>query len=148
MQSITDGMLHHHKHCDDAFAAAEEAAHQADWASCQAAFGRFRDTLEAHFQTEEKILFPAFEQRSGMIGGPTQVMRLEHTQMRGLLGQMATALRARDKKGFSGAAETLLVLMQQHNLKEENILYPMCDQALGRDARLLGELAAALEAPA
>jgi len=29
--------------------------------------------------------------------------------------------------------------MQQHNMKEENILYPMCDQALGAEAERLGE---------
>jgi len=148
MQSITDGMLHHHKHCDDEFAAAEEAAHQADWTHCQAAFGRFRKSMEGHFQTEETILFPAFEQRSGMVGGPTEVMRTEHAQMRGLLAQMETALKARDKKGFGGAAETLLVLMQQHNMKEENILYPMCDQALGGETQLLQKIAEALEANA
>ena len=27
-------------------------------------------------------------------------------------------------------AETLLIMTQQHNMKEENILYPMCDQHL------------------
>ena len=30
------------------------------------------------------------------------------------------------------------MLMQQHNMKEENILYPMCDQALGPEAERLG----------
>ena len=31
------------------------------------------------------------------------------------------------------------MLMQQHNMKEENILYPMCDRALGAEAESLGE---------
>jgi len=32
-------------------------------------------------------------------------------------------------------------MMQQHNMKEENILYPMCDQHLAADlAALVGEL--------
>ena len=30
------------------------------------------------------------------------------------------------------------MLMQQHNMKEENILYPMCDQALAAEAEELG----------
>ncbi len=58
-------------------------------------------------------------------------MRLEHAQMRPLLAQLEAACAARDGDGYAGAAETLLILMQQHNMKEENILYPMCDQALG-----------------
>jgi len=31
---------------------------------------------------------------------------------------------------YAGTAETLLIIMQQHNVKEENVLYPMCDQRL------------------
>jgi DUF438 domain-containing protein len=58
-------------------------------------------------------------------------MRGEHRQMRDLLAQMKLALDERDGEGFGGAAETLLIMMQQHNMKEENILYPMCDNALG-----------------
>ena len=145
MTSFTDRMQDHHKHCDDEFAAAEDAAREGDWSACESAFASFRDSIEAHFASEEGIIFPAFEQRSGMFGGPTQVMRSEHTQMRGLLAQMAQALAQKDGDAFGGAAETLLVLMQQHNLKEENILYPMCDQVLGGDAQLLAEVGAALE---
>jgi hemerythrin-like domain-containing protein len=66
-----------------------------------------------------------------MTSGPTEVMRGEHRQMRDLLGQMKGALASKDSDAFGGAADTLLILMQQHNMKEENILYPMCDNALG-----------------
>lgn len=65
-----------------------------------------------------------------MSAGPSQVMRFEHAQMRELLAQMNDAVARRDAGRFSGAAETLLVMMQQHNMKEENILYPMCDRTL------------------
>ncbi|MDP3033441.1 MAG: hemerythrin domain-containing protein, partial [Rhodocyclaceae bacterium] len=80
--------------------------------------------------TEEAVLFPAFEAATGMAGGPTQMMRSEHARMRELLGQMRSAQTAQEGDAFAGAAETLLVFMQQHNLKEENILYPMCDRSL------------------
>ena len=65
-------------------------------------------------------------------------MRFEHEQMRPLLAQLGDACAARDGEAYAGAAETLLILMQQHNMKEENILYPMCDQALGAEAERLG----------
>jgi hemerythrin-like domain-containing protein len=55
---------------------------------------------------------------------------MEHEQMRSLFSQMTTAIEQKDLEGFSGSAETLLLLMQQHNMKEENILYPMCEQSL------------------
>jgi len=79
---------------------------------------------------EETVLFPAFEAATGMTMGPTRMMRLEHAQMRELFGQMNAALTNRAARDFAGSAETLLVLMQQHNMKEENILYPMCDRSL------------------
>ena len=129
--SITAPLFEHHKHCDEIFADAEEACAKGDWAAGAAAFESFREQLETHFASEEELLFPAFEEASGMTSGPTAVMRGEHLQMRDLLAEMRAAIEARDGDAFSGAGETLLILMQQHNMKEENILYPMCDNALG-----------------
>ncbi|MDR2239257.1 MAG: hemerythrin domain-containing protein [Zoogloeaceae bacterium] len=146
MSGITQALNNHHKLCDDNFADAEEAAHKGDWTACAATYGKFRDAMLTHFGVEEDILFPAFESNTGMTGGPTQVMRGEHVQMRDLLQQMDAALGRKDADGFGGAAETLLVMMQQHNMKEENILYPMCDQALGEDGELASRIAAGLNA--
>lgn len=64
-------------------------------------------------------------------------MRLEHAQMRDLLDGMGRAALDRDRPAYLGIAETLLVLMQQHNFKEERVLYPMTDSALGREAEAL-----------
>jgi len=129
--SITTPLIQHHKHCDGLFASAEESCANGDWAAGEKAFALLQNQLETHFTSEEELLFPAFETATGMRSGPTEVMRGEHRQMRGLLAQMQGALASRDSDTFGGAAGTLLILMQQHNLKEENILYPMCDNALG-----------------
>jgi len=134
MPLISQTLPDHHKHCDALFAVAEDAAQHGDWAECAAACGDFSRQLPAHFDAEENLLFPAFESASGMRDGLTQVMRLEHGQMRQLLGQLEAARLARDAETFAGVAETLLIMMQQHNMKEENILYPMCDRALGTQA--------------
>ena len=128
--AITTPLFKHHKFCDDAFADAEAACGKGDWELGAKTFGVLREQLEAHFSTEETLLFPAFESATGMTSGPTAVMRSEHRQMRDLLDQMRAAIDTQDGDGFDGAAETLLILMQQHNMKEENILYPMCDSAL------------------
>ncbi len=128
--STTAPLFKHHKHCDELFADAEEACAGNDWTAGGQAFALLNDQLETHFGSEEEILFPAFETATGITSGPTEVMRAEHRQMRDLLAQMQGALASRDGDTFGGAAETLLILMQQHNMKEENILYPMCDNAL------------------
>jgi DUF438 domain-containing protein len=129
--SITTPLFQHHKHCDEIFADAEEACGKGDWTVGAVAFELLRGQLETHFSSEEELLFPAFEEATGMTSGPTEVMRGEHRQMRDLLTQMQEAIDSRDSDAFGGAAETLLILMQQHNMKEENILYPMCDDHLG-----------------
>lgn len=144
MARISDTMEQHHKHCDEIFAAAESAAAEEDWEAAARAFDSFQATLEAHFGAEESVLFPAFEERTGMTGGPTAMMRAEHEQMRGLLEQMKPAVAAHDGERFGGAAQTLLILMQQHNMKEENILYPMCDQALADEPQVLAGIDDAL----
>ena len=129
--NTTAALPAHHKLCDDLFALAEAAIGDRRVSDGQAKFARFRGEMLAHFATEEDVLFPEFERATGMTGGPTQMMRFEHAQMRALLDAMAASATAGDIDGYAGHAETLLVLMQQHNMKEENILYPMCDRALG-----------------
>ena len=120
----------HHKYCDNLFAAVELAASKGLWTECREAFGVFRREMAAHFATEEEVLFPAFEADSGNASGPTQVMRLEHGQMNALMNVGEQAAAASDSNLLFGALDTLLILMQQHNMKEENILYPMCDRIL------------------
>jgi iron-sulfur cluster repair protein YtfE (RIC family) len=128
----------HHRHCDDLFVAAENSVQRGDWAAAAPAFEHFRAQMNAHFEAEESVLFPAFEAATGMSEGPTGMMRHEHEQMRALLSQLSAACSSRDRDAYTGAAETLLMLMQQHNMKEENILYPMCDRALGTEAATVG----------
>lgn len=130
MHNIREFMADDHRRCDDVFADAEQAVADGDWVRADARFAQFRQAVLQHFAAEESLLFPAFEEKTGMTMGPTQVMRGEHVQMRELLEEGAAALAARDAEGYSGSSETLLIMMQQHNMKEENVLYPMCDQHL------------------
>ncbi len=131
MQTITDYLSAEHRHCDDMFAEAEAAAAKNDLAAAQAGFTAFHKGMEHHLSKEETIMFPAFEQASGSSMGPTSVMRMEHEQMRELFAEMQAALAAKDTHTYAGLSETLLVLMQQHNFKEEQMLYQMADRTLG-----------------
>ncbi len=130
MSSITDVMTREHRHCDDLFAAAENAASDGDWPSASSAWEGFCRELENHLQREELFLFPAFEAQTGNTQGPTAVMRQEHQQMRALVHQMTAAASNQDDEEFLGGADTLQILISQHNMKEEQVLYPMSDQAL------------------
>lgn len=131
MDSIAALMTHDHRRCDHLFAAAEALAAEADWSAAAAAVANLARELEAHFSAEEEILFPRFEAASGMTHGPTAMMRAEHADMRASMRVLQDAIAAHDRDEFAGEADTLLIMMQQHNMKEEHILYPMCDAHLG-----------------
>ena len=131
MGTILEFLGNDHRDCDDLFASAEAAVAQKNWDSARSLFERFQAAMAHHLAMEEDVLFPAFESRTGMSEGPTQVMRMEHAQMRGLLQDMAHSIAAADQSRYLGLSETLNMLMQQHNLKEENMLYPMSDRVLG-----------------
>lgn len=134
MTDITPYMTADHTHCDDLFAEAENAVASADWQNGQNQFQAFEAATLHHFAREESVLFPAFEARTGMSHGPTAVMRGEHIEMRETLQAMGQAIAKRDMDAYLGLSETMLMLMRQHNLKEEQILYPMTDQALADTA--------------
>ena len=134
MPRITDVMSTDHHRCDEIFAKAEEAISKGDWEQGAAAFQEFNDAMERHFTMEEGVLFPTFEQRTGMTAGPTQVMRMEHMQMRQLFSEMEEAVEQKDQDKYLGLSETLLMVMAQHNTKEEQILYTMADQTLRDEA--------------
>ncbi len=128
--TINSFMAAHHKECDELFAQAEQAVSEGDWEGGLSRWQAFANELEKHFTREEQILFPEFEQATGMTGGPTQMMRMEHEQMRSLVNEINKAASAHDMDQFLGLSESLMVTMQQHNMKEEQILYPMTDQSL------------------
>lgn len=50
---------------------------------------------------------------------------------------MSEAVSESDQSGYLGSSETLLWIIQQHNSKEENILYPMIDNMLSSEVDLL-----------
>ncbi|MCU0804887.1 MAG: hemerythrin domain-containing protein [Burkholderiales bacterium] len=134
MTTISGFMTDDHRACDGLYAEAEAAVARDAWDDAAARCAAFARALERHFTWEEETLFPAFEARTGMTEGPTVMMRMEHAEMRDLAAAMQAAIEARAQDEFFGAGETLVVLMQQHNMKEEQILYPLIDRSLGGEA--------------
>ena len=138
MTTIAGFLTDDHRHCDETFVAAEQLMAKGRWAEADQRYGEFATAIEHHFSREEELLFPAFEAATGMTTGPTLVMRKEHQQIRQAMAALREALGRRDRSDCLGITETLLLLMQQHNAKEENILYPMSDRTLSERADNLG----------
>ena len=118
---IKEFMAQDHKNCDLLFAKAESAAASENWDATTQAFEDFVQAMERHLGVEENELFPAFEEATGMTMGPTEMMRSEHDQMRVLFVEMRDAMERQHSDDYLGLSETLLIMMQQHHLKEEQI---------------------------
>ncbi len=120
-----------HRRCDKEWAELEGAADCGKLDEAAKCWAIVDASMRRHYAMEEEVLFPAVESATGMFGGgPTAVMRSEHEQMRGLLDQMGQAAAQGDFETLLDQGDTLLMLIQQHNVKEEGILYPLADQAL------------------
>ena len=139
MTTISEFLVPDHKNCDKLFADAESAVSLGEWDKAAMIFNDFRAALLHHFDMEEVVMFPAFEESTGMKHGPTEVMRAEHRQMIVLLNLMPDALLHKKMNAYLGDADTLLILMQQHNIKEEQMLYQMADQVLSKESEALVE---------
>lgn len=125
---ISNYMKNEHRECDTLFAGTEEAVALNEWEVAKKRFMEFANETLTHFKKEEEELFPAFEVQTGNSEGPTRMMRFEHEQVKGLIGKMAQALESQDRDAYLSLAESMMILLQQHNMKEEQMLYAMCDR--------------------
>lgn len=133
MQSIHQHYSEDHDRLDELFHRFQQLK-PTDRNGALEAFREFKTGLERHIVWEEEILFPSFEQKFRQVGGPTAVMRREHQEIRKCLDAIAGKLAHSD---FDTEADEkgLLSLLRPHNQKEEEILYPMIDQATGPQER-------------
>ncbi|OIP56426.1 MAG: hemerythrin HHE cation-binding protein [Helicobacteraceae bacterium CG2_30_36_10] len=133
MSTIKEYLTEDHRKCDELFALMEESAAKS-LEDAKEVCAEFMSETERHFQMEERVMFLEFENKTGMTQGPTAMMRHEHDQVRALMKQMEEARASGNKDKFFGLSETLMILMQQHNMKEEQMLYPMAQQHLSADS--------------
>lgn len=138
---ITDALLGEHGVFYAQFSHLEQVVPQlADLAVVQAQGALLTAALETHAHLEDELLFSALEPHLGQ-GGPLAMMRMEHQQIEEGLARLPGL-------GELVPARQLLLQVVQvargHFAKEEQVLYPMAQQALG-DAKLveLGTLWAA-----
>jgi len=128
--SLTEFFSADHERCDSLYASLEAVAQSGE--DARVLFRSFDTAMRRHFAMEEEGFFPQFDRLMGMENqGPTAIMREEHAQMRGLLDRMSIATAEQDLETLLSAGDTLLILIQQHNMKEEQMLYPTADEAFG-----------------
>ena len=101
-----------------------------DWTPAGAAFAEFERGVDRHMRDEEEVLFPLFEARSGIVDGPTSVLRAEHRQVRGSLIRMRGAVAGADAAGFEEGRSFLRSVLPAHDAQEEHVLFPTTDRLL------------------
>ena len=139
MPTIKDYLTNDHRKCDEIFAKMEEKA-GSSLMDAKEITQAFVDDMEHHFQMEERVMFLEFETKTGMTQGPTAMMRQEHMQMRGLMTQLLESINENNSDRFFGTSETLMILLQQHNMKEEQMLYSMAQQHLSAESDRIVEM--------
>jgi hemerythrin-like domain-containing protein len=99
---------------------------------------RALDALRRHIYLEEEFLFPPL--REGGLMAPVFVMLREHGGLWRTMDRLEGELGG---EAGQATARELLALLEQHNSKEEPILYPQADAVLTPEAadRLRGFIA-------
>ncbi|MHB1511799.1 MAG: hemerythrin domain-containing protein [Acidiferrobacter sp.] len=136
-QILSSFLARQHRELDSLM---EDAENACGTPRAQEALLAFSEAMEHHLGIEERVLFPEFGRRTGP-GGPLVVMREEHDAIRSLLAEGRSGSGVECRALF----DTLTILVSQHHLKEENVLYPMSDSLLADCADRL--LVAMKEAP-
>jgi len=84
-----------------------------------------------HHAKEEDILFKVMlENLEGLHCNPIPVMLDEHETGRRYVKGIEEGLKNKDKEKIIGNARGFGYLLQEHIFKEDNVLYPMAEQAL------------------
>lgn len=126
-RTVQTSFAHDHDRLDQLLGTYRRLKH-VDFAQAKQAFREFKFGLQRHIVWEETVLFPLFEEKTGMRDrGPTAVMRAEHRE----IGRCLEALhdKARRQDADSDPEEqALLQALFAHNQKEENVLYPAIDR--------------------
>jgi iron-sulfur cluster repair protein YtfE (RIC family) len=91
----------------------------------------FDQRLERHIVWEEEVLFPAAARAEPRLGqGPIAVMLMEHVAIRAAKSKALDCLAKADGAGARGRIEEMLAVLSGHNMKEEHMLYPACDDLI------------------
>jgi iron-sulfur cluster repair protein YtfE (RIC family) len=125
---VSEVLEHDHDAIDAEFQRFREGLERGEW--LDGSFGRAAEALRHHIYVEEEALFPVL--RVGGLVAPVFVMLREHAE----IWQALDAIEAgagRDTARALYAMASMIAVLEPHNSKEEQILYPASGQVLNTD---------------
>lgn len=136
-RTVTEYLQSDHRRLDGILNRFQSSVREGRWEDASGEFREFNHGLRRHIRIEEEILFPTFEEKTGMHdSGPTFVMKMEHKDIHELLDRILAAADARDEAGVDEGVDAFTNILANHNMKEENILYPESDAFLSGAERV------------
>ncbi|HZZ82163.1 MAG TPA: hemerythrin domain-containing protein [Gemmataceae bacterium] len=133
-QTVNTVFAHDHDRLDELLGTYNQLK-RVDFAKAKQAFKEFKSGLQRHIIWEETILFPLFEEKTGMHDrGPTVVMRAEHREIGRRLEALHDKVRRQDVDSDQ-EEQNLMQALFAHNQKEENVLYPAIDRLSSAEER-------------
>lgn len=133
-QTVTAFYEKDHDRLDELFKTFQTSK-RSDFAKAKEVFKEFKVGLQRHIVWEEELLFPMWEEKTGMIeDGPTPVMRFEHEQIKQLLEAIHRKVEEQNLDTDQNE-QALFNLLSSHNRKEERALYPAIDNVTGTEER-------------
>ncbi len=127
-RTVTEFLQSDHSRLDALYDSFTAQIKEGEWESASIGFAEFNHGLRRHIRGEEEVLFPLFEEKTGMTeAGPTHVMKTEHVNIKETLEKIERAIGSKESDMALQSANRLRLTLGDHNMKEENILYPESD---------------------
>ena len=136
-ESVTAYLRWDYHRLDEALRSVSQAVGRGRLSDAAAGYDEFELGLLRHLRIEEELIFPVFEARSGIVDGPTAVMRDEHRQVRTALGLMRRGLQGSDASSYRDGLRFFQSVLPDHHAKEEHFLFPALDTLLRPSERAL-----------
>jgi hemerythrin-like domain-containing protein len=144
MRSILE-MMDVHAELHELFAVHRDYVVGLEFGRALEALERFEAELRRHMAVEEQHILPLYERRVGhVLGGDPQFFYLEHKNILRNIDSAKEELRRlaadpqagrRQAHEFIDKEGILRHLLEHHDLRERNVLYPKLDEVLSAEER-------------
>lgn len=138
-------LLETHEWLDKHFLLHQEALLAGDLSLAHELLKTVEEGQKEHIRVEEELLLPVYELAGSIPGGNPQFYINEHNKMLAILDGFMETLPRLIEKGAANARREIVELFDQgywfkrllehHDQREENILYPVLDQVTDEEER-------------
>jgi hemerythrin-like domain-containing protein len=141
--SVTVALEAEHQHLLEALDEVRRLLREGEGDAAQLRFLSFGDRLLRHMGAEERVLFPIFEQVTGIPDGPTKALRCAHCAFRKVVRVLKRSLVVDPAESSDAMLAYLKDAFVKHDEYEQQWLYRICNEVVCDDVvrdAILGRL--------